>query len=48
VAFQKAGIPMPFRTATPQEAANEAWKFTTQNEGRSILINYFDPLEWAP
>jgi hypothetical protein len=28
--------------------ANEAWKFTTQNEGRSILITYFDPLEWAP
>ncbi|MFF4830446.1 hypothetical protein [Streptomyces sp. NPDC001315] len=48
VAFQKAGIPMPFRMATPEEAANEAWKFTTQNEGRSILINYFDPLEWAP
>jgi hypothetical protein len=48
VAFQKAGIQMPFRMATPEEAANEAWKFTTQNEGRSILINYFDPLEWTP
>ncbi|MFC5152798.1 polymorphic toxin-type HINT domain-containing protein [Streptomyces amakusaensis] len=48
VAFQKAGIPMPFRMATPEEAASEAWKFTTKNEGRSILINYFDPVEWMP
>lgn len=46
VAFQKAGIPMPFRMATPEEVANEAWKFTTKNEGRSIMINYFEPLEW--
>jgi hypothetical protein len=48
VAFQKAGIPMPFRMATPEEVAGESWKFTTKNEGRSIVINYFDPVEWAP
>ncbi|GHE45309.1 hypothetical protein GCM10018785_13740 [Streptomyces longispororuber] len=48
VAFQKAGIPMPFRMATPEEAAGEAWKFTTKNEGRSIVINHYDPVEWAP
>ncbi|WP_083840156.1 polymorphic toxin-type HINT domain-containing protein [Saccharomonospora xinjiangensis] len=48
VAFQKAGTPMPFRMATSDEVANEAWKFTTRNEGRSIMINYFDPLEWTP
>ncbi|MDG4820173.1 RHS repeat-associated core domain-containing protein [Micromonospora sp. WMMD956] len=48
VAFQKAGIPMPFRMATPEEAANEAWKFTTKNEGRSIIITHFDPVEWIP
>ncbi|WP_304453414.1 RHS repeat-associated core domain-containing protein [Nocardiopsis sp. YSL2] len=49
VAFQKSGVPMPFRMATPQEAASEAWKFTTQNRGRSILVRYFDnPTEWMP
>jgi hypothetical protein len=48
VVFQKAGTPMPFRMATSDEVANEAWKFTTRNEGRSIMINYFDPLEWTP
>ncbi len=48
VAFQKAGIQMPFRMATPEEVANGSWKFTTENEGRSIVINYFDPVEWAP
>ncbi|MBS2966441.1 hypothetical protein KGA66_25595 [Actinocrinis puniceicyclus] len=48
VAFQKAVIPMPFQMATPEEAANEAWKFTTLNEGTSITINKFDPEEWSP
>ncbi|MFJ5218724.1 RHS repeat-associated core domain-containing protein [Streptomyces sp. NPDC088354] len=48
VAFQKAGIQMPFRMATPEEVAAESWKFTTNNEGRSIVINHFEPMEWAP
>lgn len=48
VAFQKAGIQMPFRMATPEEALGEAWKFSTQNEGRSIIINTREPQEWAP
>uniref|UniRef100_UPI001E5C87C7 hypothetical protein n=1 Tax=Nocardiopsis sp. CNT312 TaxID=1137268 RepID=UPI001E5C87C7 len=49
VAFQKSGVPMPFRMATAEEAASEAWKFTTQNRGRSILVRYFDNLtEWMP
>lgn len=48
VAFQKAGIQMPFRMATPEEIAAESWKFTTENEGKSIVINYFDPWEWGP
>ncbi|WP_285761790.1 hypothetical protein [Nocardiopsis ansamitocini] len=48
VAFQKPGVPMPFRMATPEEASNEERKFTAQNKGRSILVNYYDPLEWAP
>ncbi|MFJ4409567.1 RHS repeat-associated core domain-containing protein [Streptomyces sp. NPDC088910] len=46
VAFQKAGIQMPFRMATPEEIAGEAWKFTTKNDGASILIQHFDPVEW--
>ena len=36
--FQQAQVPIPYRMATPQEAAAEAWKFTTQNEGVSILL----------
>jgi hypothetical protein len=37
-AFQKAGVQVPYRMATAEEAANEAWKFTTTNNGTSILI----------
>jgi hypothetical protein len=37
-AFQQAGVDVPYRLATPQEVANEGWKFTTTNNGTSILI----------
>lgn len=36
-AFQEAGVDIPYRMATPQEIA-KGWKFTTQNDGTSILI----------
>ncbi|MBI5386521.1 MAG: RHS repeat-associated core domain-containing protein [Verrucomicrobia bacterium] len=36
--FQQAEVPVPFRMATPQETAGEAWKFTTQNGGTSIRV----------
>jgi hypothetical protein len=29
---------IPVRLATPQEIAEETWKFTTQNEGVTIQI----------
>jgi len=37
-AFRRAGINVPYRLANPQEAQNEAWKFTTTNGGISIRI----------
>jgi RHS repeat-associated protein len=37
-AFRRAGVEVPYRMATPQEVADEAWKFTTQNGGVSIRI----------
>jgi hypothetical protein len=37
-AFRRAGVDIPARMATPQEIAEEAWKFTTQNGGVSIRI----------
>lgn len=37
-AFRRAKVAIPVRMATPQEIAEEAWKFTTQNEGLSIRI----------
>jgi len=36
--FQQAEVSVPFRMATPQEAAAEAWKFTTPNDGTAIRI----------
>jgi hypothetical protein len=36
--FQQAEVPIPYRMATPQEAAAEAWKFTTPNGGASIRV----------
>nr|WP_246421894.1 RHS repeat-associated core domain-containing protein [Nocardiopsis mwathae] len=47
VAFQKAGVPAPFRMATAEEAASEAWKFTTVTNGRSILIRGTEKV-WSP
>jgi hypothetical protein len=37
-AFRRAGVEIPYRQATPEEIANEAWKFTTQNAGESIRV----------
>jgi len=37
-AFQEAGVNVSYRMATGQEIANESWKFTTTNEGTSIVI----------
>jgi len=37
-AFRRAGVAIAARMATPQEVAEEAWKFTTQNEGVSVRI----------
>ena len=36
--FRRAGVDVPVRMATPQETAEEAWKFTTYNDGVSIRI----------
>lgn len=38
VAFQQAGVDVPYRLATPAEIAAEAWKLTTTNGGTSIQI----------
>ena len=37
-AFRRAEVPIPYRMATPEEAAAEAWKFTTRNSGTSIRV----------
>src|SRR2546423_1176605 len=37
-AFRRARIPIPHRMATPEEIADEAWKFTTKNDGQSVRI----------
>ena len=37
-AFRRADVPIPYRDATPAEAAREAYKFTTKNDGQSIRI----------
>ena len=37
-AFRRAGVDIPVRMATPQEIAEEAWKFTSQNAGISVRI----------
>lgn len=37
-AFRRAETPIPYRMATPEEAAAEAWKFTTRNNGTSIRV----------
>ena len=37
-AFRRAEMDVPYRMATPEEAASESWKFTTKNDGESIRI----------
>ena len=37
-AFRRAGTPMPYRMATPEEIADESWKFTTRNGGISVRV----------
>lgn len=37
-AFRRAGVPIRYRYATPQEAAREAFKFTTRNRGQSVRV----------
>ncbi len=37
-AFRRAGVPIRYRYATPEEAASESWKFTTRNNGESIRV----------
>lgn len=36
--FKEAGIPVRFVRATPQQVQQEAWKFTTKNDGTSIRV----------
>jgi RHS repeat-associated protein len=37
-AFQEAGIAVPYRWAREQEIIQEIWKFTTTNDGISIVV----------
>src|SRR5437588_722662 len=37
-AFRRAGVAIPWRLATPEEIATEAWKFTTTNGGLSVRV----------
>ncbi len=37
-AFRRAGREVPYRMATPEEADAERWKFTTTNEGVSVVV----------
>src|SRR3712207_6432818 len=37
-AFRRAGVPIPWRLATPEEIEAEAWKFTTANGGASVRV----------
>jgi hypothetical protein len=37
-AFRRAGVNVPVQMVTSQEIAEEAWKFTTPNDGVSIRI----------
>jgi hypothetical protein len=38
IAFQEAGVPVPYRMATASEIRRDAFKFTTQNGGTSIQL----------
>ncbi|MEU3597664.1 RHS repeat-associated core domain-containing protein [Streptomyces sp. NPDC006798] len=46
-AFQKARMPVPFRMASPKEAASESWKFTTVTNGDSIVVRETGEV-WSP
>src|SRR5687768_13099563 len=37
-AFRRAGISVPYRLATMEEMEEEGWKFTTQNDGATIIL----------
>jgi hypothetical protein len=37
-AFRRTGVPIRYRYASPEEAANEAFKFTTRNGGQSVRV----------
>ncbi|MFH9712871.1 RHS repeat-associated core domain-containing protein [Streptomyces luteogriseus] len=37
-AFKEAGVPVQFVKATPRQVEQEAWKFTTKNDGISIRV----------
>jgi hypothetical protein len=37
-AFRLAGVEIPWRMATAEEVAAEAWKFTTSNRGLSVRV----------
>jgi hypothetical protein len=37
-AFRRAGVAIPWRMATADEVAAEAWKFTTTNHGVSARV----------
>ncbi len=37
-AFRRAGVVIPWRMATPEQLAAEAWKFTTINQGISVRV----------
>jgi hypothetical protein len=37
-AFRRAGLPIPWRLATPEEVEAEKWKLTTTNQGVNVKI----------
>lgn len=37
-AFQRAGVDVPVRSATTEELTAQGWKFTTKNDGVSIIV----------
>ena len=37
-AFRRAGVDIPYRMASAEEAAGEEWKFTTTNDGLSVRV----------
>ena len=46
IAFGDAGVPVPYRMATPDEIAVDAFKFTTTNGGTSIQLRLFSPFRY--